>query len=315
MSQPHNYYLNTPLFQSHLLKQQYGLNVHYKMDCFQPSGSFKIRGMDTLLKNLYKQGHREVIASSGGNAGYSVAYVAKQMGMKTRLVVPESTSEYMIDKIRLLGTEPKVHGKNWNAANDLATAISVSENLPYVHPFDHPLLWEGHSSLIDECAAEIEEPDKIVVAVGGGGLLCGVFEGLIRHNWRKVKVITAETAGAASFAKSHIAKEPIELEGITTIATSLGARKVTTKALEYASQFDVTPYVTDDQSAFKACQTFFDEYHTLVEPACGAALSYVHTQHQKLNPNDRILVIVCGGVNMGLEQFLAYRRNMGSHQG
>ena len=312
MSSIQKHYLNTPLFESHELREQYGLKVHYKMDCFQPSGSFKIRGMDRLLKELKRQGHREVIASSGGNAGYSLAYVARQMGITTRLVIPETTSEYMINKIRLLGTEPEIHGKNWNAANDHATQISASENLPYVHPFDHPLLWEGHSSIIDECAAAMEEPDKVVVAVGGGGLLCGIFEGMIRNNWRKAQVVTAETEGAASFAKSHAAGKLIELEGITTIATSLGARKVAAQTLEYASQFEVAHYVTDDQTTFQACHSFFDEYHTLVEPACGAALSYVRTQHQTLNPNERILVIVCGGVNMGIEQFLKYGETFGA---
>lgn len=306
MTQKH--YLNTPLFRSHVLRKRRGLLVNYKMDCYQPSGSFKIRGMDTLLKDLYDKGHREVIASSGGNAGYSLAYVAKQMGIITRLVVPESTSKYMIDKIQLLDVKLEVHGKNWNAADEHATQISTTENLPYVHPFDHPLLWQGHSSIIDECAAEMEEPDKIVVAVGGGGLLCGVFEGLIRNKWLKVKVVTAETKGAASFAASYEAKELIELADITTIATSLGAKKVARHALEYASKFEIEPYVTDDLLALQACESFFHEYHTLVEPACGAALSYVLNQHHPFETNERILVIVCGGVNMGMEQFLEYRR-------
>lgn len=307
MSEHKKYYLNTPLFKSHELEKQLNLNVFYKMDCFQPSGSFKIRGMDTLLKDLFRHGHREVIASSGGNAGYSLAYVAKQIGITSRLIVPETTSEYMIAKIRLLGSEIEIHGKNWNEAHAHATQISEANGLPYVPPFDHPLLWEGHSSIIDECASEMEAPDRIVVAVGGGGLLCGVFEGLIRNNWLNTKVISAETEGAASFAASFEAGHLIELEGISTIATSLGARKVTAQTLAYASKFETKPYVTDDQTAFKACEIFFHEYHTLVEPACGAALSYVRTQHHKIDPNERILVIVCGGVNMGMEQFLDYR--------
>lgn len=306
MSEHKKYYLNTPLFKSHLLKKQVGLDVHYKMDCYQPSGSFKIRGMDTLLKDLFQRGHREVIASSGGNAGYSLAYVAKQMGMTTRLIVPETTSEYMIAKIRLLDSEIEVHGKNWNEAHAHASQISETEGLPYVPPFDHPLLWAGHSSIIDECAAEMEAPDKVVVAVGGGGLLCGVFEGLIRNNWENVKVVTAETEGAASFARSYNTGKLIELEAISTIATSLGAKKVAAQTLQYASKFTIEPYVTDDRTAFHACKAFFNEYHALVEPACGAALSYVQSQNPSLDSKERILVIVCGGVNMGMEQFLVY---------
>ncbi|MEQ8364938.1 MAG: pyridoxal-phosphate dependent enzyme [Cyclobacteriaceae bacterium] len=305
---PTNYYINTPLFKSHQLNKQYGLDVSYKMDCYQPSGSFKIRGMDNFLKELSKQGYKKVIASSGGNAGYSLAYVGQQMGISLRLIVPVTTSDYMIAKIKLLGAEVEVYGANWNEANDYALQIAKEFDLPYVHPFDHPFLWKGHSSIIDECALEMTEPDRIIVAVGGGGLLCGVFEGLLRNNWLKVKVVTAETEGAASFAKSIEAGHLIELEEINTIATSLGAKKVATQSLEYASQFNVEPYVTDDKSAFNACKDFFNEYHTLVESACGAALSYVRNNHSKINPKEKILVIVCGGVSMGMEKYLAYSK-------
>ncbi len=128
----------------------------------------------------------------------------------------------------------------------------------------------------------------------------------MRNKWLNVKVVTAETEGAASFAGSYEAGELIELEAIDTIATSLGARKVASKTLEYAAKFEVEPYVTNDQTAFKACEAFFNEYHTLVEPACGAALSYVRSQQTSFEANERILVIVCGGVNMGIEQFLEY---------
>jgi len=307
MTKQKKHYIKTPVFKSLKLSKQLDLNVSYKMDCFQPSGSFKIRGMDTLLKDLSSQGYKEVIASSGGNAGYSLAYVAKQIGIKTKLIVPETTSEYMISKIRLLDSEIEIYGENWDEANAYAIKISKKLSLPYVPPFDHPLLWKGHSTIIDECALEMSEPDKIVVAVGGGGLLCGIFEGLLRNNWLKVKVITAETEGAASFAKSHKVGQIIELESIKTIATSLGAKKVVAKTLDFASQFEIETYVTDDKTAFDACNDFFDEYHTLVEPACGAAISYIKSKQNIVKPKENILVIVCGGVNMGMSQFLQYK--------
>lgn len=306
IEQNKKYYINTPLLKSHKLSKQFGFNVNYKMDCYQPSGSFKIRGMDTLLKEMYRQGYKKVIASSGGNAGYSLAYVAKQMGIATRLIVPETTSEYMISKIRLLDSEIEIHGKNWDEANDYAIKTSKALNLPYVPPFDHPLLWKGHSSIIDECALEMTEPDKIVVAVGGGGLLCGIFEGLLRNNWSKVKVITAETEGAASFAESYKAGHLLELKEITTIATSLGAKKVTKKTLDYASKFEIETYVTDDKTALSACEDFLNEYHVLVEPACGAALSYIKSKQDDIKHKESILIIVCGGVNMGMKKFIDY---------
>lgn len=301
-----NYYLDTPIFYSNKLKSQFGLNVYYKMDCYQPSGSFKIRGMSYFLKEIEKQGSKKVVASSGGNAGYSLAYVAKQMGISVKLIVPKTTSDYMINKIKMLDADIDIVGETWDEANNYAIQLSDKFNLPYIPPFDHPYLWTGHSSIIDECVERMPEPDKIVVAVGGGGLLCGIFQGLLRNGWLKAKIITAETEGAASFSKSFEAGHLIELDEIKTIATSLGAKKVTKKILEYIPQFKIEPYIIDDESAFYACKEFFNEFHSMIEPACGAALSYVINNYKASQPEENILIIVCGGVNMGIDKFLEY---------
>jgi len=74
----------------------------------------------------------------------------------------------------------------------------------------------------------------ILVSVGGGGLLCGIYQGLQRHGWSDVTVITAETEGAASFARAWQAGKLVRLPAITTVATSLGALEVTQKALDGA---------------------------------------------------------------------------------
>ncbi|MFN4946085.1 MAG: pyridoxal-phosphate dependent enzyme [Chryseotalea sp.] len=297
-------YTATPVYKSYATSKQTNAEVFYKMECYQPSGSFKIRGMDVLVNDLVGKGHKKVVASSGGNAGYSLAYIGQQRGIAVHLVVPKTTSEYMINKIKLLGAQVDVFGENWDDANLYATDISEKYNLPYVPPFDHPLLWKGHSTIIDECALQMSEPDKVVVSVGGGGLLCGIFEGLLRNKWNKVKVITAETEGAASFAKSFEANRLVKLNEVNTIATSLAAKQVVLQSLQYANRFEVEPYVMSDKTAFTGCQDFFKEFHTLVEPACGAALSFA--RNNVVKQGEKIVVIVCGGVNMGLEKYLEY---------
>ena len=91
MQAENKYYTVTPLYKSPLLSKQFNVEVNYKMECYQPSGSFKVRGMDALLKELSNKGFKKVIASSGGHAGYSLAYVGKQMGISVRLIVPKTT--------------------------------------------------------------------------------------------------------------------------------------------------------------------------------------------------------------------------------
>ena len=272
-------------------------NVFYKMESFQPTHSFKVRGMDALCRFHFKQGQTKFIASSGGNAGYSLAYVCQKMGVSLKVIVPETTSKYMIDKIASLNAEVEVYGDAWDEANRKALEISKKDESVFVSPFDDPLLWKGHSSLIDECAQQMGRPDKVVVSVGGGGLLCGVLEGLNKHGWTDTKIITAETHGAASFYQSWKAGKIISLNEITTIANTLGAKKVAKKAFSMAKGFDTQTFLMSDEEAIKATSLFFDEYTVRVEPACGAALSVPYLFPELMDRNERVLVIACGGAN------------------
>ena len=285
-------YIQTPVYSS---KEH--PNVFYKMESFQPTQSFKVRGMDALCRFHFNQGRTKFIASSGGNAGYSLAYVCQKMGASSKVIVPETTSKYMIDKITSLNTEVEVYGDAWDEANKKALEISKKDGSVFVSPFDDPLLWKGHSSMIDECAKQIGRPDKVVVSVGGGGLLCGVLEGLKKHGWTETKIITTETYGAASFYQSWKAGKIISLNEITTIANTLGAKKIAKKAFSMAKGFETQTFLMSDEDAVTASSLFYDEFRVRVEPACGAALSVPYLFPELLYENERVLVIACGGAN------------------
>lgn len=298
-------YNQTQLLKSHQLKKEKGLNVFYKMECHQPSGSFKIRGMENLCRHYLAKGQRKFIASSGGNAGLSMAYVAQKLGAEIKIIVPQSTSKFMIDKIRNLDVEVIVQGKVWDEAHQYALKEAEKTKAVYVSPFDDILLWQGHASMIEECAKEMPQPSKIVLSVGGGGLLLGVLEGMRRNGWSDTEVIAVETFGAASFQQSMAKNELITLPTINTIASSLGAKTIAVQAFEQAKQFKVTPFLVSDEDAVKAMFAFLDEYNVLVEPACGASLSYPLLHCEK--SDDTILVIACGGVNTSFEQLENYK--------
>lgn len=285
-------YIETPMYVS----KEYP-NVFYKMESFQPSFSFKVRGMDVLCRFHFNRGQKKFIASSGGNAGYSLAYVCKKLGASLKVIVPETTSKYMVDKIASLNAEVEVYGVAWDEANKKALKTSKKEGSVFVSPFDDPLLWKGHSSLIDECYKQIGRPDKVVVSVGGGGLLCGVLHGLKNYGWTETKIITTETHGAASFYQSWKAGKIISLNQITTIANTLGAKRISKTAFSMAKDFDTRTFLMSDKDAVSASSLFFDEFGVRVEPACGAALSIPYLFPELLDKEERVLVIACGGAN------------------
>ncbi|HEY3949204.1 pyridoxal-phosphate dependent enzyme [Phenylobacterium sp.] len=288
-----------------------GRETWVKMDAYQPIGSFKIRGVGHLCQRLAAEGATAFVSSSGGNAGYAAAYAGRALGLPVTVVTPSSTAQDMRDKIAGLGAEVLTHGAAWDDADALAREIVERGQAAYVPPFDHPLLWEGHASMIDEIAAAGPAPDAVVVAVGGAGLLCGVAEGLERQGWRDTVILAVETEGAASFAGAVAAGELITLKKIETIATTLGAKRVTGEALAWAKRRPIVPVVVSDADAVRGCLRFADDHQCLVEPACGAALSVAYDDHPALQPFGRVAVIACGGVAVSLEKLAGWKARFG----
>jgi L-serine/L-threonine ammonia-lyase len=294
-------HIETPLFESQALSIQAERSVWLKLEALQPPGSFKIRGIGFACQEYARQGANRFISSSGGNAGIAVAYAGRLLSVPVVVVVPETTTERAKKLIQQEGAELIVHGASWQEANALAISM-VKETDAFLHPFDNPLLWQGHATMIDEIVHSGFKPDAIVLSVGGGGLLSGVMEGLHKNNWQDVPVVAVETEGADSFNRSISAGQIIELPAITSIATSLGARRVSERAFNWSKQHRIYNVVVSDKMAISACEKFIVDQRIVVEPACGAALATVYEQVAEIKAFKSVLVIVCGGVTMSVEQ-------------
>lgn len=296
-------HIETPIWESRPLSEAFGHNVFMKMEALQPTGCFKIRGIGHACQAYFSRGAKSLVSSSGGNAGLAVVYSGQRLGIPVKVFVPQSTSPWMRRLIEREGGIVIEHGAAWDDAHAHALKIAQEEGAAYIHPFDDPLIWEGHACMMEEAARDGDKPEAVVLSVGGGGLLCGVLEGLYRVGWADVPVITVETEGAASFAKSVEAGRLITLDAIRSIATTLGARTVTPEALSWTRRHAILPWVVSDRAALNACLRFLDDHRILVEPACGAALAAVYDQAEPLLPYQSVLVIVCGGAGVNLELF------------
>jgi L-serine/L-threonine ammonia-lyase len=294
-------HIETPLIESGAMSAEGGPSVWLKMDALQPPGSFKIRGIGFACEEYLRRGATRFISSSGGNAGIAAAYAGRRLGVPVVVVVPETTTARARELIRREHAQVIVHGASFQEANALAQSMAT-EHDAFIHPFDDPLLWEGHATMIDEVARTGLEPDAVVLSVGGGGLLCGVIAGLRRNGWGRVPVLAVETEGAESFAQAAKANARIELPRISSIATSLGARQVSEQAFKWSSQHPVRSVVVSDRAAVSACLRFMDDHRLVVEPACGASLAVAYDAAAYLGGFKCVLTIVCGGVTATVEQ-------------
>jgi L-serine/L-threonine ammonia-lyase len=266
--------------------------------------------------------------SSGGNAGLACVTAAIALQRPATIVVPFSTSGLMIKKLQDLGANVVQKGQHWHEADSWLRLelLAKDENGVYVPPFDHEDIWEGNSSIVAELEMQMSclgGYDAVVCSVGGGGLFCGIMEGLHKHGrmigggGKSVRVLAMETRGAHSLNLSLRAGQLSRLPAISSIATSLGATQVAQKAFEYGQTLDVTSHILSDAEAAMACVNFANDERILIESACGASIATVYngTLRQILYPsltNDefsklRIVIVVCGGSNVTLDILDGYR--------
>jgi L-serine/L-threonine ammonia-lyase len=298
-------HIETPLFESRAMSNISGRSIWLKLETVQPPGSFKIRGIGLACQEYARRGGRRFISSSGGNAGIAVAYAGRQLSVPVVVVVPETTTDRAKALIRQEGAEVIVHGAIWDEANALALSM-ITESDAFLHPFDDPLVWQGHSSMVDELGRSDMKPDVVILSVGGGGLLSGIVAGLHRIDWHDVPVIAVETEGADSLAQSVRAGNRVELPAITSIATSLGARQVCKQAFDCSKKHSLRNIVVSDQAAVSACRSFLTDHRIVVEPACGASLAVVYDRAPEIEEYESALVIVCGGATANVEQLEAW---------
>ncbi|XP_037012156.1 L-serine dehydratase/L-threonine deaminase [Artibeus jamaicensis] len=314
-------HMKTPIRDSVALSKVAGTSVYLKMDSAQPSGSFKIRGIGHLCQKWAEQGCEHFVCFSAGNAGMAAAYAARKLGIPATIVVPNTTPALTIERLKGEGATVKVAGEMLDEAFELAKAlVNNNPGWVFIPPFDNPLIWEGHTSIVKELKETLAaKPGAIALSVGGGGLLCGVVQGLQEVGWGDVPVIALETMGAHSFHTAASAGKLISLPQVTSVAKALCVKTVAAQALKLFQEHPIFSEVISDQEAVAAIEKFVDDEKILVEPACGAALAAIYSHVvQKLqgegklrSPLSSLVVIVCGGSNISLAQLQALKTQLG----
>jgi L-serine/L-threonine ammonia-lyase len=301
-------HIETPLFQSRELGRLADKTVWLKFEALQPTGSFKLRGIGAACEAYRRAGKTRFVSSSGGNAGLAAAYAGRKLGVPVTVVIPQTTSPHMRLLLEQEGASVIVHGAVWAEANQHAHDL-LDDQSAFLHPFDDPLVWTGHASLVDEVVAAGAAFDSVILSVGGGGLFAGIAEGLERNGLAHLPIIAAETEGADCLAQALAAGENRPIPKITSVATSLGANMVAERAFQLAQERDVRSLVVSDLEALDACERFLGDHRVLVEPACGASLAALYSPGRRavLDGLQSPLVVLCGGVTVTLDRIREWK--------
>ncbi|SAM80658.1 related to CHA1-L-serine/L-threonine deaminase [Ustilago bromivora] len=297
----------TALIHSSFLSSLTNDNIYLKLDCDQPSGSFKIRGIGKICQSAvaqYGTSNTRLVTSSGGNAGLAVAYAASRAGVQSTIFVPSSTEPDVVEKLRGMGAEVVVGGDSWDQADNGARGLAEKlkgKGGVYVHPFIGNELVEGHSGLVDEIYDQFAEQglegevDAIICSTGGGGLLRGIIKGVNRQKGIKPTLVAVQNFGVNSFNLSldaspsepgaELPKDVVTLERIASKCTSMGTKKCSLATVHDAIHYNsnagaggVTTLTVADELSASACWQFSESQDAngrMVELSCASALTPV----------------------------------------
>jgi len=212
----------TPLIPSLHLGPELGIELSFKLEGTNPTGSFKDRGASVLVSVLRAFGARKVADDSSGNAGAALAAYAARGGLSARLFVPAHASGKKLVQIRAYGAElTQVPGSRPRATAAAKAACQNDPELVYASHNESPYFIAGLKTLAYELAEELSwhVPNHLVVPVGGGGLFLGICQGfseLRALGWieRLPRVHVAQAAACAPIARAWelglAAPEPVQ---------------------------------------------------------------------------------------------------------
>jgi len=285
----------TPLMFSATLSQMVGARLALKAECLQKTGSFKARGVLNRLRFLTAEEKQHgLITASAGNHALALAWGAHQIGVSCTVVMPTRVSPSKLSIAQGYGAQVVLHGEATPQAFEQMEALRAAHHLTLIHPFDDPEIVAGQGTLGIELAEQCPTATKVIVGVGGGGLIGGVALAL-KQLLPQAQVYGVEPEGAAAMTRSRAQNQPVRLASVVTEADGLGAPYASALTLALSQKYvDEVVLVTDAQ-ILDALQILLARCKLLVEPAGAAALAAVLCGKIPLMPSDEIIVVLSGG--------------------
>ena len=291
----------TPLQFSDRLSATTGASVYLKREDLQVVRSYKLRGAYNLLVQLSDEELAAgVVCSSAGNHAQGFAYACRSLGVHGRVYVPAKTPKQKRDRIRYHGgdfIELIVGGSTYDLAAEAALADVARTGATLVPPFDDPRTMAGQGTIAVEILDQLEdEPDLVVVPVGGGGCIAGITTYLAERT-TNTSVLGIEPAGAAAMMAALANGGPVTLDHVDQFvdgAAVARAGKQTYAALAAAG--DMVSITTVDEGA--VCTAMLDLYQNegiIAEPA--GALAVAGLCEANIEPGSVVVCLVSGGNN------------------
>ncbi|ASQ30144.1 threonine deaminase [Campylobacter avium LMG 24591] len=287
--------LKTPLSHSHFLSDICNAKIYLKNENLQRTGAYKIRGAYNKIANLSEsQKKNGVIAASAGNHAQGVAISAKNFGIKSTIVMPESTPLLKVSATKNLGAEVILKGDNFDESYDFAIKYARKNNMSFIHPFEDDLVIAGQGTVMLEMLDDINDLDAVLVPVGGGGLISGVASAAKQIN-PDIKIVGVSAKGAPAMYESYKNKKIKNSKSVRTIADGIAVRDVNAKNLDIILECVDDFVQVDDEEIAEAVLFLLEKHKIIVEGAGAASVAALLHKKMKFKKDSKIAAILSGG--------------------
>jgi threonine dehydratase len=218
----------TPLECNARLSELFGGEVWLKREDLQPVRSYKLRGAYNLMAQLGDTA-AGVVCASAGNHAQGVAYACAALEIKGRIYLPRTTPRQKRERIAAIGgpwVDVVIEGDTYDDAVALAVASAEESGAPLVPAFDDLQTIAGQGTIAKEIVEQLgRAPDRLVIPVGGGGLLAGVAAWL-GTNHPAVELRGVEPVGAEAMIAALDAGGPVTLDELDSFVDGAAVRRV-----------------------------------------------------------------------------------------
>ena len=268
--------------------------LYLKTENLQETGSFKLRGAYYKISQLTEEEKsRGIIACSAGNHAQGVAMAATQSGIQSLICMPDGAPISKVEATKQLGAEVRLVKGAYDDAYATALQLQEDTGATFIHPFDDDEVIAGHGTIGLEILDELENPDAVVVPIGGGGLISGVAYA-IKHLNPNVKIYGVQAAGAASMVKSQQEGTPITLDQAETFADGIAVKHPGDITYQLVEQY-VDEIVTVSEDEIAAAILALIEKQKVIAEGAGAVSVAAVLFHKLPVEGKKVVCIVSGG--------------------
>ncbi|MBN7778846.1 threonine/serine dehydratase [Nitratireductor aquimarinus] len=289
------YVRRTPLLPATQLSKSISCGELYlKLECLQPSGSFKARGAaNKLFSASPKDVRHGLVAASGGNHGLAVARSANLAGVPAHIFLPDNVLPDKIEKMKRWGATAVIAGKNYDEANSEALEHAQRTGALYFHSFADPTIVAGQGTVGLEVLEDLPDVDTIVVAIGGGGFITGAAVAL-KSARPEIRVIGVEPVGSPTLHKSMETGSVAELERVTTLVPTMACRRTDDALFALARTVIDEIVLVEDEAMADAAKKLWFEFGVAADLSGAAAVAALSEGLVSVKPGEKICAPVCG---------------------